>query len=50
MKNGFTFSWLSLLLLLFFSCADGTSPEVDRLNAQSYNAHYRNLDSCYDAL
>ena len=45
MKNGFTFSWLSLLLLLFFSCADGTSPEVDRLNAQSYNAHYRNLDS-----
>ena len=45
MKNVFTFSWLSLLLLLFFSCADGTSPDVDRLNAQSYDSHYRNLDS-----
>ena len=45
MKNGFTFSWLSLLLLLFFSCSDGASPDVDRLNAQSYDSHYRNLDS-----
>ena len=45
MKSGNAFSWLSLLLFLFLSCTDRTAPDVDRLNAQSYDSHYRNLDS-----
>ena len=45
MKSGNAFSWLSLLLFLFLSCTERTAPDVDRLNAQSYDSHYRNLDS-----